>query len=111
MDFEIDLSNLPASSQEAFTVFEAAVRAEYETLARNDRDHNVDQNGNYEGTYAPERAYVTAIIAFLDEYSLEVDIEDISAISDSEFELAFRKFRSQVMYVATRYKLRKNRID
>ncbi|MEO1495262.1 MAG: hypothetical protein AAFV19_24225 [Pseudomonadota bacterium] len=110
MIFDIDLSIIPANSQQAFIACEAKVRAEYERWARDDSD-NVDQNGNYVGSFEPERTYVTAIVAFLDEYSLEVDVEDTSGVADSEFEHHFRKFKSKILYITTRYSLRMNRID
>lgn len=105
------VGSLPQNSQEAFVEFESNVREEYEQGSRNDRDHNSDQNGNYDGSYGPERSYVTAILAFLDEYSLETEIEDISDLSNTDFNKAFGRFKSKVEYIITRYRLRRDRIE
>lgn len=107
----VDISKLPANSEEAFATFEAKVREEYQKRASYDRELNADQNGNYEGSYEPERSYVTAILAFLDEYSLETQIEDISDLGNAEFIKRFGRFKSKIEYITTRYALRKNRIS
>lgn len=106
---DIDISLLPANSQEAFSQFERKCRNSYEKMSRDDREHNVDLNDNYLGSYEPERAYVTAILAFLDEYDLETDVEDISTLDDRDFYHHFKKFKGKVQYITTRYELRKNR--
>lgn len=107
---DVNIAGLPANSQEAFAEFEAQVRSAYELKSRGDREHNIDQNGNYFGSYEPERSYVTAILAFLDEYSLETEIEDISELDNDAFNQQFGRFKSKIEYITTRYVLRKNRI-
>jgi hypothetical protein len=107
---DVNLAALPANSQEAFSEYEAQVRAAYEESARGDQDYNVDQDNNYTGSYDPERSYVMAILAFLDEYSLEAEVEDISALDNEEFYKHFKQFKSKIEYVTIRYSLRKNRI-
>lgn len=79
-------------------------------MSRDDRDHNVDQNGNYIGSFEPEREYVTVILAFLHKYEIETDLEDISDLDDSEFYFYFKNFKTKVRYISMRYHLRKNRI-
>lgn len=107
---DIDISRLPSNSQEAFSVFERKIRTAYEKRSQDDQDHNVDQNQNYVGSYAPERSYVTAVLAFFDEYDLETYVEDISALDDKDFYYHFQKFKAKIQYITTRYELRKNRI-
>ena len=107
---DIDISQLPANPQDAFVEFERAVREKYEKLAFED-SQNLDQNGNYIGSYDIERAYVTELLAFLDEYDLEVSIEDISALNDSDFQLAFQNFRNRIQYTTARYRHHNNRIS
>lgn len=107
---DVNIAGLPANSQEAFAEFEAQVREAYENKSRDDRAYNSDQHGEYLGSYAPERSYVTAILAFLDEYSLETEIEDISELNNDDFNRHFGRFKSKIEYITTRYVLRKSRI-
>lgn len=108
---DVNIAELPASSEEAFAEYEAQVRAVYEKRSNDDRQYNSDRDGNYVGSYEPERSYVTAILAFLDEYTLETDIEDISELDNDDFYREFGKFKSKIEYISIRYALRKNRIS
>jgi hypothetical protein len=108
---ELDFSRLPANREEAFTEFVSKVSAEYTQRIRNDRSMYSDSNGNYEGSLEPERSFVTAILAFLDEYGIDADITDISELSNQEFSAHFGKFKSKVEYLTTRFKLRQARIE
>lgn len=110
IDDGLNLDGLSANSQEAFIEFESQIRAAYEKSMRDDRQHETDQNENYIGSYSPERSYVMAVLAFLDEFSLETEIEDISALEGEEFFKQFRQFKSKIEYTTMRYKLRKSRI-
>lgn len=107
---DLDISQLPADPLDAFVEFERAVREKFEQRAIEDRK-NLDQNGYYDGFYEPDRAYVTEVLAFLDEYDLEVGIEDISSLNDSEFHPAFQRFKNRIRYTTTRYRLHNNRIS
>jgi hypothetical protein len=107
---ELDFSKLPASREEAFTEFVKELSAEYSQRVKSDRQTYSDQNGHYEGSYEPERSFVTAILAFLDEYGIESDISDISELSHQEFSANFGIFKSRVDYLTTRFKLRQHRI-
>ncbi len=106
-----NIAELPAEKQKAFVEFEAQAQIAFKKSYDNDRSDNSDQNGNYIGSYQPERSYVTKILAFLDEYSLETEIEDISDLQGDTFFRAFAKFISKVEYIVTRYELRSNRIE
>ena len=108
---ELDFSKLPANREEAFTTFVAGVSSEYSQKLRNDRSTYSDQNGNYEGSYEPERSFVTAILAFLDEYGIESEVVDISELANDEFAKHFGKFKSKVEYLVTRFRLRQHRIE
>jgi uncharacterized coiled-coil protein SlyX len=108
---ELDFSELPANREEAFTNFVKAINAEYAQNVRNDRISYSDQHGHYEGSYEPERSFVTAILAFLDEYGIESDIADISDLSNQDFSAHFGRFKSKVEYLTTRFKLRQHRIQ
>lgn len=107
---DIDLSNLPAGREEAFANFVTAINEEYANRVTTDRNTYSDQNDNYVGSYEPERSFVTAILAFLDEYDIDSDIIDISELPNEEFSKHFGKFRSKVEYLTTRFKLRQNRM-
>jgi uncharacterized coiled-coil protein SlyX len=107
---ELDFSQLSVNREEAFTEFVKTISAEYNDRVQNDRRTYSDQNGNYEGSYEPERSFVTAILAFLDEYGVESEIADISELSNDDFASHFGKFKSKVEYMTTRFKLRQSRI-
>ncbi|PCJ36965.1 MAG: hypothetical protein COA93_00485 [Alphaproteobacteria bacterium] len=49
-------------------------------------------------------------MAFLDEYNLDIQIPDISELSDHDFIQSFQQFKSRVQYIILRFSLRKNRI-
>jgi hypothetical protein len=103
-----DLSN---NLEEAFVVFEQRLRKAFNDSKRADRQENSDNNGNYHGAYAPERYYVSSILAFLDEYNLEIDVDDITELNDDYFMFSFSKFFNKINYAITRFTLRKGRID
>lgn len=111
MGLQLRLDDLSESSEEAFALYEQRAREAYEEQIQNDRQYHSDHNGNYEGSFAPERSYVTAILAFLDEYSIETNIEDISELDNEEFYKEFGRFKSKVEYISTRFNLRKNRLE
>ena len=111
MDDTLNLNNLSADRQEAFTQYVSQLLSQYEKSYHEDRGRYTNPEGYYEGWYEPERSYVVRILAFLDEYGLETEITDISDLDDDEeFNKYFKKFKSEVDYTATRYSLRKNRI-
>lgn len=101
----IDFSRLPDRTEEAFSEFMRLLDNGYHEDKENDRDYNSDVNGNYVGSYEPERSYVTIALAFLDEYEIDAGVTDISDLND-DLILHFRKFRSKLQYVNTRYKIR-----
>ena len=107
---ELDFSSLPADREAAFTRFVKAINEEYNQRVQNDRRTYSDQNGDYQGSYEPERSFVMAILAFLDEYGIESSIVDISELSNQDFASHFGTFKSKVEYLTTRFKLRQNRI-
>jgi hypothetical protein len=107
----INLAELPESLEEAFIIYEKQVRDVYEGYARNDRDHETDQNGNYVGWYEPERDYIGCINAFIDETNLDINIPDISALNGQNYKLAFDDVKSKITYASMRFSLRKNRIE
>lgn len=106
---DVDISDLPENSEEAFIDFEKRLRISLEKASRNDRDENIDQNGNYVGSHTPERYYVSSIRAFLDEYDLDIDVEDISTLDDATFPHYFRDFFNRINYARTRLSLHKQR--
>lgn len=106
------LEALSTDSQLAFVQFLDQTRDLYQRASSNDREHNVDPNGHYIGSYNPEREFFISILAFLDEYGLETEIADISELDDDEeFFKNFKKFLFKVNYTAMRYRLRQNRIE
>ena len=107
----VKIDDLGRNAEEAFVVFEERLRSVLLDLQSEDRARNRDINGNYEGAHEPERYYVSSIIAFLDEYNLDIDVQDISSVTDGEFLGYFNVFFNKINYARTRFKLRKYRID
>lgn len=107
----VDMSDLPASPELAFIEFEKRLRAVLEQERSRDRDINSDHNGNYNGSFLPDRYYVSSVLAFLDEYGLQIDVLDIAEVSDSEFQEHFSRFFNKINYAKTRFSLRKKRLD
>lgn len=107
---EVDFSKLPPNREEAFAAFVASISSEYAQNLRNDRSTYSDHNNNYEGSYEPERSFVTAILAFLDEYGIESDLQDISELNNKDFAAHFGRFKSKVEYLTTRFRLRQHRV-
>lgn len=106
----VDIDGLGDNAEEAFILFEERLREGLEKAQMQDRRRE-DMNGNYNGSYAPERYYVSSILAFLDEYGLDIDVTDITELDDANFLHHFNKFFNTINYARTRFKLRKSRID
>ncbi|MBK6896195.1 MAG: hypothetical protein IPH06_06360 [Alphaproteobacteria bacterium] len=108
----IDYSKLPSSGEEAFIEFERQLRHEYNGTVEYDRNvrENTDMNGNYIGSYAPERAYLNSIMAFIDEYNLDLDIADCGSLRGYEFYEKFEELKAKIGYAVTRFSIRKHRI-
>ena len=102
---ELNFDNLPECNEEAFVEFEKKIRSAYEQNVDNDYRTYSDMNGNYEGNYTPQRTYSMAILAFIDEFDL--DLPKIEGVSDSDFQHYFREFQSKISYYAMRYSLRR----
>jgi flagellar biosynthesis chaperone FliJ len=105
-----DLKRLPESHEEAFVFFEDQARFEYEKRVKEDRDRELDQNGEYVGSYEPEKEYINRIMAFIDEYRLDIDVPDISECYGHTYKAEFDRVRSKIEYITTRFSLRKIRI-
>ena len=108
---DINLSDLPESIEEAFVVFAKEVNAEYSRQYYHEQDNMYDQNGDYLGTYEPERSYVGHITAFIDEFNLEIDVPDISSFIGHEYKNQFNIFKSKIEYISVRFALRKSRME
>lgn len=98
------------NSEEKFVLFEKKQRDIYQVSSRSDREHETDQNGFYSGYYGPEKTYVMAMCAFLDEYGLEMSIPDISGLTGDRFIREFDRFQNKMTYTTIRYNLRKDRV-
>jgi uncharacterized protein YoxC len=107
---EVDFSKLPPNREDAFAAFVASISSEYAQNLRNDRSTYSDHNKDYEGSYEPEHSFVTAILAFLDEYGIESDLQDISELNNKDFAAHFGRFKSKVEYLTTRFRLRQHRV-
>ncbi len=104
---DISYGDLPENREEAFVAFAAQLTDAYEVAQRQDREYNTDHNGNYEGSFEPERTYTTLMLAFIDELELEVEVADISNYEQNfDFYKQFGKFKSKIEYAVARFKLR-----
>ena len=107
----INIDGLGDNVEEAFVVFEERLRQAMSTAQEQDWKINGDMNGNYIGTYAPQRYYVSSILAFLDEYNFDIDVIDISELTGHSFLENFDKFSNKINRARTRFKLRKASIN
>ncbi|MEH6405466.1 MAG: hypothetical protein V7750_18990 [Sneathiella sp.] len=88
---DVKISDLPDSSEEIFTVFEKRLRDVVEHARTEDR-----QNENCVGSFLSDRNYVSSILAFWGEHSLNIDAPDISEISDVDFNRLFSQFFANI---------------
>jgi hypothetical protein len=108
----INIEDLGDNAEEAFVIFEERLRESLWRAKEEDRRLYTKSNGFYEGSYSPERYYVSSILAFLDEYDLhQMDVPDITTVDNDDFLHRFDEFFNKVNYARTRLKLRKARID
>lgn len=106
----VDMNDLGDTPEEAFLIFEGRLRESLIAAQRQDRNDFSDMNGNYNGSHAPERYYVSSMIAFLDEYELEeINVSDISDVIDIQFQSHFTSFFNKINYFRTRFSLKKSR--
>ena len=104
----INLLDLPKAKEDAFVAFDKRLRKELISARQADRSEHTDGNGDYLGNYAPERYYVSSILAFMDEFEFDEDaLVDISGLPSTDFLEEFQKFFTQINYLASRYALRK----
>jgi hypothetical protein len=106
----IEIDDLSENSEEAFIVFEERLRAVLMAERDEDRRAYRDGDGYYRGSYSPERYYVSSILAFLDEYDLDIEVADILDLGDQAFINRFDEFFNKINYARTRLKLRKARL-
>ncbi len=57
---DIDIEDLSDSPEEAFIAFEQKLRSALEVEKQKDYNMNTDHNGNYHGSFTPERYYVSS---------------------------------------------------
>src|SRR5580704_17913278 len=107
----VNLEELGSQAEESFIVFEERLRAALTASQSQDRRENTDNDGYYAGSYSPERYYVSSVLAFLDEFNLEIEVPDVTHLSGRDFLAAFDEFFNKINYTRTRLKLRKARIS
>lgn len=106
---EINIFDLSSNSEAAFLQFEKRLRKAFETHREDDRREHAGQDGEYTGSYMPHRSYVSTIIAFIDEYNLDIKTQDITPYTDEAFYSGFSQFLNEINYARTRLSLRKIR--
>ncbi|HEX2859394.1 MAG TPA: hypothetical protein VHP58_04265 [Alphaproteobacteria bacterium] len=107
----LDLLDMAHGTEEAFIAFESMTQEQLEIDRKYDRDNsdNFDRDHNYIGSYEPERHYVQAILAFIDEYDIKLDVKNITEYKGHDFPRIFSEFKSKVHYTKTRFLLRQKR--
>lgn len=106
----VNLDDLEGDPETAFVTFEERLRSVLKEQKGEDERRYTDRDGYYTGSHSPERYYVSSVLAFLDEYSLDLDVPDISDLRNDEFLHRFNEFFNKINYVRTRFKLRNIRI-
>ena len=84
----VNLDDLEENAETAFVTFEERLRSVLKEQQDEDARMYRGDDGYYAGSHSPERYYVSSILAFLDEYGLDIDVEDISDLRDDAFLLA-----------------------
>ena len=107
----VNLDDLEGNAETAFVTFEERLRSVLKEQQDEDARIYRGDDGYYAGSHSPERYYVSSILAFLDEYGLDIDVEDISDLRDDAFLPRFNEFFNKINYVRTRFKLRRIRIS
>ena len=112
VNYQLDFGELPENRnpEEVFVYLEAQVRSQYERYSRNDREHNMNENGTYRGSYDPEHQYVSQITAILDVLGLDIGVSDISEIltgTSTTIDMEFQAFQQKVIYAITRFSVRR----
>jgi len=107
----VDISDLGDNPELAFVTFEQRLRSALELAKQQDARTFYDNDGNYHGTYAPQRYYVSSILAFLDEYDVDVNVDDITEVSHQDFPFLFDNFFNKINYAKTRFALRSMRVE
>jgi hypothetical protein len=67
----VDTDDLGDNVEQAFVIFEERLRESLSRAKNEDRRAFTSNDGYYQGSYAPERYYVSSILAFLDEFDLD----------------------------------------
>jgi hypothetical protein len=113
MDFNSHFyDDLPENPEEAFVVFESLKRSVLARAHQADCDQNYIKTGDseyYAGNYRPERDYLSAIMAFIDEYEIDISIENLSYYDDNTFFREFQIVLDKINHTVERYKLRRKR--
>lgn len=106
MSDEISYENFSGNVDLDFIEFEKQVYKVFKQQEQDDRDTFSDLNGNYSGSYEPERAYVTSLLAINDEFNLGIEIDNINRYSGNTFYNRFPGFMHDVKYATTKTLLR-----
>ena len=67
----IEIDDLGDNIEQAFVIFEERLRESLSRAKNEDRRTFTSNEGYYQGSYSPERYYVSSILAFLHEYELD----------------------------------------
>ena len=109
---DIDISSLPPDPESAFINYVYLLRRRLEIARQDDAKKHHGLDGEYLGNYAPDRFFVSSIMAFLDEYRIEeVELEDISELDNDALQARLPSFETRINYILSRYRIRINRSD
>ncbi|MEC9291309.1 MAG: hypothetical protein VX730_02805 [Pseudomonadota bacterium] len=104
-----DLSKLPDNLEEAFCMYQKAMRKEMLDRLDSVQIPWERTSVDYSNGYVHEKQYVAAILAFVDEYGMDLDLPNILNEYGDNFEVSFGEFESKINYLVTRFGLRVKR--
>jgi hypothetical protein len=97
----VNLEELGSHAEESCIVLDERQRAALTASQSQDRRENTDNDGYYAGSYSPERYYVSSVLAFLDEFNLEIEVPDVTHLSGRDFLTAFDELFNKMDQIET----------
>ncbi|MBL1420741.1 MAG: hypothetical protein COC24_009560 [Alphaproteobacteria bacterium] len=102
----IEIANLSENPLEAFVEFDARLRDQLHATIQQFNRNDSTIKYLYKDVADIRRDYVDAIVAYVEELNLPIDIKDISDLKNNEFTEQYRFFTKTVSQTILRFKMR-----
>ena len=101
----VNLNNLPEDETEAFSELLERVIKKYHEYKKQDRDEEMDIDGNYIGEYNPEKWALISISGYIKATELDIDMPEISFnMDENELQKVFTESMARITYHMNRLK-------